>query len=54
MRKEFFSVSAAWRMEDFHKWREWTTSSCDFVEVYSNHGEIWYHLETQKTLWEEF
>jgi len=41
-------------LEDYHKWRNWTTSSCEFTNVRSPHHEIWYHLDTDTKLWQTF
>mmetsp|Transcript_10110 Transcript_10110/g.31843 ORF Transcript_10110/g.31843 Transcript_10110/m.31843 type:complete len:320 (-) Transcript_10110:118-1077(-) len=41
-------------MDDYRRWSNWTTGSCEFIPVASPHHEIWYHLETDTKLWQVF
>lgn len=41
-------------LDDYHKWKRWTTGPCEFFHVQSPHHEIWYHLDTDTKLWQLF
>lgn len=51
--KEFLKISSVTR-EDFYKWKNWTTESCEFVDIVASHDSIWYHPEADLKLWQEF